>query len=128
MFLFKKSKSKHLRLGGKGEAIARKEVARMGMTFLAQNYTVHGIGEIDLVARDGACLVFIEVKTRRSKKYGRAGEAVDPQKREKLRKTASYYMKGLSNKSLRFRFDVVEVYFKNSFSYEVEYLVNSFSI
>ena len=66
-------------------------------------------GELDLVASDGTCLCFVEVKLRRSDAYGRAGEFVDRRKQEKLRTAAQLYLAEHPTR-LQPRFDVVEIY------------------
>lgn len=65
--------------------------------------------EIDLVARDGEVLVFVEVKTRRSAAFGRPVTAVDRDKRRALSRAAVRYLQRLRLRRVRFRFDVVEV-------------------
>jgi putative endonuclease len=123
-----KSKATHLSIGQKGERFAVKEMKRMGLTVLRTNYSVHGIGEIDIIGRDGTCLVFVEVKTRSSDAFGRPGEAVNKDKKKKLWKTAHMYMRQLGNTDLRFRFDVVEVYLFSRFRKKVIYLPGAFDM
>ncbi len=65
--------------------------------------------EIDLVARDGNVLVFVEVKTRKQEGYGRPMAAVDRKKRHVLSRAAVRYLKKLKVQPEAFRFDVVEV-------------------
>ena len=65
--------------------------------------------EIDLVARDGDELVFIEVKTRKSEDFGRPVSAVDGEKRHALSRAAIRYLKAVGQPRVCFRFDVVEV-------------------
>jgi putative endonuclease len=65
--------------------------------------------EIDLVARDGQALVFVEVKTRFSEQFGRPESAVDRRKRQVLSRAAVRYIRKLRDPQVCFRFDVVEV-------------------
>jgi len=65
--------------------------------------------EIDLVARDGEALVFIEVKTRAPGALVPGFHAVDARKKRVLRRAAEAYLAGLRDKPLTFRLDVVEV-------------------
>jgi putative endonuclease len=97
-------------LGKSGENYACLELERLGYAILERRYRTR-IGEIDVVARDGETLVFIEVKARRSARFGLPAEAVDAHKRRKLIHMASFYIfaKRLSN--ARCRFDVVSVTF-----------------
>lgn len=66
-------------------------------------------GEIDLVCRHGAALVFVEVKTRSGETFGRPSAAVDARKRRRLVKGAMAWLRMLDLPNLVFRFDVVEV-------------------
>lgn len=72
------------------------------------NYTT-GIGEIDIIAKQGKTIVFIEVKKRETLSYGRPSEAVNQRKQDKIRKVAQLYLikNKLSSSSLRF--DVIEI-------------------
>ena len=65
--------------------------------------------ELDVVARDGAVLVFVEVKTRKSEAFGRPLTAVDRAKRRALCRAAVRYLERLKYPAVNFRFDVVEV-------------------
>ncbi len=91
-----------------GEEYASKHLAQNGYKIICRNYKVRS-SEIDIIASDGDCLCFIEVKTRKNKNFGMASEAVDFRKREKLILGARCF---LSSKPpfTKFRFDVVEVY------------------
>jgi putative endonuclease len=62
-----------------------------GYRIVTRNYR-HRFGEIDLVAYDGPTLVFVEVKARRSERYGSAQEAVTRRKRDQLTKAALGYL------------------------------------
>ena len=112
--------------GRLGERFAAKEMEKIGMTLLQYNFAVHGLGEIDIIGRDGGCLVFVEVKTRRRWDKARPGAAVNKQKRKKIWKTAHSYMRQLGAGEFRFRFDVVEVYLISRFRYKVIYLPGAF--
>ncbi len=65
-------------------------------------------GEIDIVARDGATLVFVEVKARRSRAYGSALGAVDARKRRRLRAAAADYLQFVAPDA-KARFDVLTI-------------------
>jgi putative endonuclease len=80
------------------------------MRILGKRVRVGRRDEIDLVARDGECLVFVEVKTRGSERYGRPAAAVDRAKRHALSRAAVRYIRSLRHaRDICFRFDVVEV-------------------
>lgn len=96
------------RPGRSGEALAEEHLRRKGMLVLARNYRCRA-GEIDLVARDGDTVVFVEVKERRGRSHGSAVEAVGWSKRRKVARAARMYaaVHGLSDAPLRF--DVVAI-------------------
>ena len=123
-----KSKISHLSIGRKGEKIVCREMRRMGMTVLRVNYSVHKKGEIDIVGRDGSCLVFVEVKTRSENTTVRPGEAVNLDKKIKLWKTAKSYLREIDGRKLRYRFDVAEVYYRPFWRSEVFYLPAAFDM
>jgi putative endonuclease len=78
-------------LGQRGEDIAVSHLERAGLAVVRRNFrTRHG--EIDIVARDGEALVFVEVRVRRSRGYGGAAESITPSKRARLRLAASTYL------------------------------------
>ena len=79
---------------------------RRGLTFLTANFRSKR-GEIDLVFRDGDCLVFVEVKTRSSEDWVRPAAAVNARKRRLLSQTALDYLRLLNNPPVKIRFDIV---------------------
>ncbi len=96
-------------LGAAGEAAAERWLGRAGLTIVARGYRAK-CGEIDLVARDGPVVVFVEVKTRTQNGFGHPAEAVTRTKRVRLVRTASLFLakSGWGDKPCRF--DVVEVF------------------
>ena len=99
----------HLTTGRWGEREAEAFMRGQGMKILGRRVRVKPRGEIDLVAREGDTLVFIEVKTRASERMGRPFAAVNPRKRAQLGRAAMGYMRSLPSYPRFFRFDVVEV-------------------
>lgn len=78
-------------VGLQGEIAARQWLESLGYLFVAQNvYTRQG--ELDLVLREGESLVFVEVKFRRSLRYGQPLEAITPAKQRHLLQAARYYL------------------------------------
>lgn len=120
-------KPEHLRRGAAGERSARKFLQRSGLKFLTANFR-SARGEIDLVFRDGDCLVFVEVKTRSSEEWSRPAAAVDARKRKLLSLTALDYMKLLKNPLVKFRFDIVEVLLADGAVREIRHLPNTFTL
>ncbi|MDR1939898.1 MAG: YraN family protein [Clostridiales bacterium] len=94
--------------GVRGETAAERYLKDKGYEILDTNFVCY-VGEIDIVARDGKTLVFVEVKSRQSLDYGRPIEAVTPSKVKKIRRTAEFYT--LKNRRMDddLRFDVVEI-------------------
>ena len=100
--------SDFLRLGERGEALAWNFLRKQGYSLLEKNYRTR-FGELDVIARKGGVLVFLEVKTRRDHTFGVPAESVDWKKRQKLIRVAEAYLqvKGLENRAARF--DVLSV-------------------
>ena len=98
----------HLREGLWGEAEAERYLRRLGWRILGRRVRI-GRDELDLVARHGEVLVFVEVKTRRDESMGRPFVAVDRGKRRSLSRAAVRYLNKLPTRPSFFRFDVLEV-------------------
>jgi len=96
-------------LGSAGEDAAVEYLASMNFQILARNFRVGRLGEIDIIAREGEYICFIEVKTRSSTYFGMPSEAVVRRKQENIRRLAWAFLKqhGLTGENVRF--DVVEV-------------------
>ena len=95
-------------LGDAGEDLAAKALKKQGYKILERNYLTP-LGEIDLIARQGKTLVIIEVKTRKSLRFGSPQEAVSAAKQAKLRRLADYYLKEKRLTGAPVRFDVVGI-------------------
>ncbi|UCF55854.1 MAG: YraN family protein [Deltaproteobacteria bacterium] len=115
-----------LDLGKRGEELALKKVKRLGYKCVTRNYRCP-LGEVDLVAKDGDCLVFIEIKTRKGKSLGYAKEAIDGRKRRQLSKVALAYMKSNNCCEVKSRFDVVAINLKDD-EEEIEVIQNAFEL
>lgn len=95
--------------GSRNEILAAKYLIDQGYKILDMNYTTK-IGEIDIIALDINTLVFVEVKYRKSEKYGMPEEAVDFRKQNKIRRVASFYLlEKKYNDDTRIRFDVIGI-------------------
>lgn len=94
-------------LGDFGEAAAARYLEENGMEVTGRNFRTRG-GEIDIVAEDNGTLVFVEVKTRSSEKFGYPSEAVDFNKIEHMKAAAEHYFRQHPTDG-EIRFDVVEV-------------------
>ena len=97
-------------LGALGEQRAAEALKKEGYRILERNFRCR-MGEVDIIARKGDDLVFVEVKLRKDASHGEAREFVTAAKQQRLRTTAMYYLAGHSSaQELQARFDVVEVY------------------
>ena len=94
-------------IGNFGEDTACRYLESKGIQIIKRNFHCRA-GEIDIIAKDGECTVFCEVKTRVSASHGTPGEFVDFRKQEKLMKTALYYT---MSDDIEMRFDVIEVFY-----------------
>lgn len=92
-----------------GEKVAAEALAQAGLTILASRIRFGPREELDLVARDGESIVFVEVKTRAGESYGRPISAVNRAKRETLSRAAVHYLRRLGFPRVFVRFDVVEI-------------------
>ncbi len=92
-------------LGREGERAAARYLRGKGMKILYRGYRA-SVGEIDLIARDGDRLVFVEVKTRRR---GIPAEAVDPGKQRRITLTALHFQRKFGVLGVGSRFDIVSV-------------------
>ena len=95
-------------LGRYGEDLACRELQRRGYSILARRFRTR-FGEIDIIAREGPTLVFVEVKTRRSAAFGGPVAAVNAAKQRRLVNMARSYLLGLGGGAPPCRFDVVGV-------------------
>ena len=95
-------------IGAQGEADARVFLTQKGAKILEANYR-RPTGEIDIIARLGKTLLFVEVKRRSSLRYGRPAEAVDRQKQAHILRTAQLYLQENRLGDVPVRFDVIEV-------------------
>ena len=95
-----------LALGAAGEACAALHLRRLGFRILARNLRSGGV-EIDVIAARGSLVVFVEVKTRRSRRAGLPEEAVDARKQERLVAGAAAWLREHPGVAARIRFDVI---------------------
>jgi putative endonuclease len=99
-------------LGRIGEDLACRELERRGYEILERRYRRRG-GEIDIIARDGETVAFVEVKAREGRDFGEAAEAVTPRKRRRMTQVALDYLSRHHIVDRPCRFDVVAVHLEN---------------
>ncbi len=95
-------------VGAWGEAVALKHLQKTGYKLLERNYRA-GRFEIDLIMMDGGTIVFVEVKARRSDRFGVGAERVGPQKQQHIIKAAQMYLLRFKDGEYSARFDVVDI-------------------
>ena len=96
------------RLGQRSEDLAVKFLKKGGYKIVVRNYRIP-IGEIDIIARDRQSLVFVEVKARRTAKFGSPKAAVTYRKQRKISMVALAYLKETHQTQADARFDVVSI-------------------
>jgi putative endonuclease len=96
------------RLGERGEQIAAAYLQNQGYVILARNWRCPA-GELDIVAREGGSLAFVEVRTRRGQRFGTPEESVTPQKQAKLVEVAQTYLQEAALSDQNWRIDVVAI-------------------
>jgi putative endonuclease len=97
------------RLGTVGEDLACRELERRGYAIVARRYRQRG-GEIDIIARDGVTVVFVEVKTREHREYGDAVEGVTAMKQRRITRLALGYLAQHRLTERPCRFDIVSIH------------------
>ena len=116
--------AKHLETGKHGEELALELLVSKGFKILETNWRYRR-SEVDIIAKEGEVLVFIEVKTRSFDYFGRPETFVDKKKEKLLALAASEYMR-LTGHEWAIRFDVVSVLLKNENEWVVEHLPDAF--
>ncbi len=96
------------RLGDSGERQAQQMLKELGYEILHCNYRTKR-GEIDIVARDVDTIVFVEVKTRTTDKFGRGAQAVGETKINRIKEAALEYAYEFGHEVVPMRIDVVEI-------------------
>jgi putative endonuclease len=124
---FKQKRARHLRLGRKGETVARKLLRELNVDILVVNYRGKN-GEIDIIAREGCVLCFVEVKTRTRTGFSRPADAVGREKRKNIIQTANHYMHHLTDNRLAYRFDIIEVVMNARGLKELVWYKSAFSV
>lgn len=96
------------RTGQAGEEAAARYLTAQGLRVVARNWRCR-LGELDMVALDGATVVIVEVKTRRSARFGHPAEAVDSRKQARLLRLALAFLQERRWDGRPVRFDVIAV-------------------
>jgi putative endonuclease len=112
-------------LGSKGERLAARTLRKKGYRILATQCRQR-LGEIDLIALDGDCIVFVEVKTRSTDRAGAPQESIDRHKRRCLTRSALTWLKQRRLLEHRCRFDVVAITWREGESPVIEHFIGAF--
>jgi putative endonuclease len=119
------SQASHLKMGEATETLAKQYLLNEGLLLVEQNFRALS-GEIDLIMMHDECLVFIEVRYRKSQNFGGALESITSSKQAKIRKTALYYLQKNANMPFKeCRFDVIAATGKDE-TFEIQWLANAF--
>ena len=119
-------RNKQQKFGLKGEALAARYLKKNGYKILEQNYRTK-LGEIDIIATENKTIVFVEVKSRKSIRYGSPKWAVTPQKQRKISMVALHYLKITRQSDAKARFDVVALT-SNRDEPQIEIVKNAFEL
>ena len=111
-------------IGRQGELLAKNYLKDKGYQILEQNWR-RGRAEIDLIARDGEALVFIEVKTRSTDFFGRPDSFFSPRQAALISSAAAAYMEEIGH-DWELRFDVISIILYPGGRYELEHIVDAF--
>lgn len=115
-------------LGNAGENMAATYLLEHGYKISERNYRCP-IGEMDIVAFDGDELVFVEVKTRTSLRYGYPYQAVDYRKQQRYYRISAFYRASHPQYAdLNCRFDIIEVYLLNNDTQNINHIKNAFEV
>jgi putative endonuclease len=115
------------RLGKSGEETVAKYLKKNGYKILITNYRCK-LGEIDIIAKDGLDLVFIEVKTRTGLHYGSPAAAVTLRKQRQISRAAQYYLAEQRLFDTPARFDVISLLCGNACHQQIEHINNAFDL
>jgi len=112
-------------VGKRGEDLAVKHLKRAGYRILERNAKL-GKFEIDVIAREGDTVAFVEVKTRRSNAFLEPEANVTPAKQDHIRRAAAVYIARQDDPSLYYRYDVVSVVLPDAGKPQVTILRDAF--
>lgn len=112
-------------IGQRGEVVACEFLLRAGYKILEKNYRCK-LGEIDMIAKHDGRIVFVEVKTKTSQKFGTPQEAVDVKKQRKLFRLAAWYLKEKKLEDYPATFEVVAVLLEGDREPQIRLIPNAF--
>jgi len=113
-------------IGDYGERVASAWLRALGAKILYRNFRAPHGGEVDIVARKGDLLMFVEVKTRREGTKYRGLDAVNASKQALIERGANEWLRLLGTREIPWRFDVIEVYVEKGKRPRVNRVENAF--
>lgn len=113
--------------GNNGEKIAEKYLEEKGYEIIKRKFHFGKIGEIDLIAKDGDVIVFVEVKARKSAEFGSGLEAITPTKQKHLINVARGFLYVNKIENTYTRFDVISIDL-SKFPPTIEHIINAITI
>ncbi|MEZ5041725.1 MAG: YraN family protein [Saprospiraceae bacterium] len=116
--------AKHNELGQKGELLAQQLLEDKGYQVIATNWR-HSRAEIDIIAKQPALLVFVEVKTRSNLSLGQPEEFVTP-KKERLMASAAFAFMEQTDYNGEIRFDIISVHLPNHGLTQLKHIEDAF--
>ncbi len=116
-----------IKLGREGEERAEKFLLSKGYKIIERNFKT-SFGEIDLIAYWRKVLVFIEVRTRTSYNFGRPEESISEEKKKKISRVASLYLKAKKLNGVDCRFDVVALVLDREKGVKIKLIENAFQL
>ncbi|NIR44822.1 MAG: YraN family protein [Gemmatimonadetes bacterium] len=115
------------RLGALGERLAARHLERLGYTILARNFRF-GHREIDLIARRGDTVAFVEVKTRAGDGFGHPLAAITALKRREVERVARHWLRSHGGRGCRYRFDALAVTVRPGRPPQIEHVPNAWRL
>jgi putative endonuclease len=111
-------------VGNKGESLAEDYIKRKGYKIIQRNYRCR-LGEIDIIAKDGDTIVFIEVRTKQNENFGSPQDSVTSTKINKISKTALSFIQEKNLSGFSYRFDFIAITFSQG-KPNIEHIENAF--
>ena len=108
MISYKYAKARHIKLGRRGEALAARYLSVNKIDVICRNYKDKH-GEVDIIARDGEVICFVEVKTRRYTTRSRPAEGLSEKQKKRIIRSAAAYLHGIGRPKVIYRFDLMEI-------------------
>lgn len=111
--------------GRNGEEVAEKFLIEKGYEIIKRNFRF-GKGEIDIIAKDGDYLVFVEVKSRKNYNYGEPEYAITKSKQKQLKRIAEGYLYVNGIQEQLCRFDVITIVGEQEDELKINHIINAF--